>query len=138
MEKEVKRDYSTEYKWWDNLEKKTKLEQAFAIGCTDKEACAYAEISPDQLYYYTSTVNPEFQARKDELKEKPLLKAKQTVVQALSDVDTAKWYLERKNKAEFATRSELTGANGDKLFEPDITDDQFEKLIRARAEKLNN
>ena len=107
-----KRNYKLEYKWWENLEKKTKLEQAFAIGCKDSEACAYAEISLDQLYYYTSTVNKEFQVRKDELKLKPILKARQTVVGNLSDPDMAFRYLERRVKDEFASRTENTGAEG--------------------------
>lgn len=109
------RDFSTEYKWWENLEKKVKLEQAFAIGCTDKEACVYAGITPDQLYYYTSTVNPQFQVIKEELKEKPILKARQTIVKGLEEADNAKWFLERKMKKEFASRSEVTGANGEPL-----------------------
>lgn len=109
------RDFSTEYKWWENLEKKVKLEQAFAIGCTDKEACIYAGITPDQLYYYTSTVNPQFQVIKEELKEKPILKARQTIVKGLDQADNAKWFLERKMKKEFASRSEITGANGEPL-----------------------
>ena len=107
------RNFDTEYKWWESLEKITKLEQAFAIGCTDKEACSYAEITPDQLYYYTREVNPEFQAKKEELKEKPILKAKQTIVKSLDEPEHAKWYLERKKKDEFSTRQETTGKDGD-------------------------
>lgn len=110
------RDFSTEYKWWENLEKKVKLEQAFAIGCTDKEACIYAGITPDQLYYYTSTVNPQFQVIKEELKEKPILKARQTIVKGLDQADNAKWFLERKVKNEFSSRTELTGKDGKDLM----------------------
>lgn len=120
MEQEI-RDFTTEYKWWDNLEKKTKLEQAFAIGCTDKEACIYAGITPDQLYYYTSTVNPQFQVIKEELKEKPILKARQTIVKGLDQVDNARWFLERKAKNEFSIRQEHTGKDGEALkinFDP--------------------
>lgn len=120
MEQEI-RDFTTEYKWWDNLEKKTKLEQAFAIGCTDKEACIYAGITPDQLYYYTSTVNTQFQVIKEELKEKPILKARQTIVKGLDQVDNARWFLERKAKNEFSIRQEHTGKDGEALkinFDP--------------------
>jgi len=119
------RDFSTEYKWWENLEKKVKLEQAFAIGCTDKEACIYAGITPDQLYYYTSTVNPQFQVIKEELKEKPILKARQTIVKGLDQADNAKWFLERKVKNEFSSRTELTGKDGKELkisFDPIFKD----------------
>lgn len=103
------RDYTTEYKWWENLEKKTKLEQAFAIGCTDEEACSYAEISPDQLYYYENKIDNKFRVRKQELKQKPILKAKQTIVKGLDDPTHAKWYLERKLKKEFGNSLELDG-----------------------------
>lgn len=41
-------------------------------------------------------------------------------------------------KVKYSTRNELTGANGEKLVEPQISDEQFERLIRTRAEKLNN
>lgn len=111
----MSRDYTTEYKWWENLEKKTKLEQAFAIGCTDEEACSYAEISPDQLYYYENNIDKEFRVRKQELKQKPILKAKQTIVKNLDNPEHAKWYLERKKKDEFSQRQEMTGADGEKL-----------------------
>ena len=114
-----KRNYTTEYKWWDNLERLTKLEQAFAIGCNDKEACAYAEITPDQLYYYTREVNPEFQAKKEELKEKPILKAKQTIFKGLDDPINAKWYLERKAKAEFGNSLDINGEVVSKIIKLD-------------------
>jgi hypothetical protein len=29
-----------------------KLEQAFSIGCTDQEACSFADINPSTLYAY--------------------------------------------------------------------------------------
>lgn len=116
---QAKRNFKTDYKWWEDLEKKTKLEQAFAIGCNDKEACAYAEITVDQLYYYTREVNKEFQARKEELKEKPILKAKQTVFKGLDDPIHAKWYLERKAKAEFGNSLDLTGEVVSKIINLD-------------------
>lgn len=107
-----KRDFTTEYKWWQDSEKKVKLEQAFAIGCTDKEACSYAEITEAQLYYYEDVIDKQFRVKKQELKEKPILKAKQTIVKNLDNPDHAKWYLERKKKDEFSHRTELTGENG--------------------------
>lgn len=94
----------SEYRWWEDTDKLGKLEQAFAIGCTDKEACSFAEISPDQLYYYTRVIDPEFQVKKERLKDKPILNAKQTVVNNLEDKETAKWYLERKCSSEFSAK----------------------------------
>jgi hypothetical protein len=90
-----------------------KLEQSFAMGCTDKEACLYANISMDTLYYYQGN-NPEFCQRKELLKENPVLKARSVIVNSLSDPETSKWYLERKTRGEFNARAalELTGKDG--------------------------
>ena len=51
-----------------------KLEDAFALGCTDLEACLYADISKTTLYDYQKD-HPEFAERKEKLKETPTLKA---------------------------------------------------------------
>lgn len=90
-----------------------KLELAFGMGCSDKEACLYADISMDALYNYQNR-RPEFAEWKALLKEKPVLKARNTVISSLSDIETAKWYLERKTKGEFNARQaiELTGKDG--------------------------
>jgi hypothetical protein len=56
-----------------------KLEDAFALGCTDLEACVYADISKSTLYNYQEQ-HPEFVERKEELKEHPVLLARQTVI----------------------------------------------------------
>ncbi len=90
-----------------------KLEHAFGIGCSDKEACLYAGISMDALYNYQNR-RPDFGEWKALLKEKPVLKARSVVVNSLSDPETSKWYLERKTKGEFNARAalELTGKDG--------------------------
>lgn len=90
-----------------------KLEHAFSLGCTDKEACLFANIAPDTLYYYQSK-NPDFCQRKALLKEKPLMKARSTVVESLDDPNHAEWYLERKSYGEFSSRQsvELSGKDG--------------------------
>lgn len=86
-----------------------KLEEAFSIGCTDEEACTYADISTSSFYNYQKD-RPEFQERKARLKDKPILLARKVVVDAIKDKDTdmAFKYLERKRKAEFGTRLDLT------------------------------
>lgn len=93
-----------------------KLEQAFALGCSDKEACLYADISKQTLYTYQKK-NPEFVDRKEILKESLVLKARTVIADSLNNKneDTAKWYLERKKKAEFSTRQEITGEDGESL-----------------------
>lgn len=84
-----------------------KLEEAFALGCTDEEACFYADISKVTLYKYQDK-HPEFINRKEALKLRPVLQARQNVVQNLkTDVKNAQWYLERKTK-EFKQRHDVT------------------------------
>lgn len=79
-----------------------KLEQAFSMGCSDLEACLHAGISKQTLYDYQAK-NPKFVDRKEQLKEKLVLKARTVIAEALNrkDENTAKWYLERKKKDEF-------------------------------------
>ena len=86
-----------------------KLEEVFAIGGSDREACFYADISMGALYLYQDK-HPEFIERKEALKERPILKARQTVVKALDNPVDAQWYLTRKRKSEFADRHENINA----------------------------
>ena len=85
----------------------SKLEQAFSMGCSDLEACLFANISRQTLYDYQEK-NPEFIDRKALLKQKMIFKARSVIADALNNKDenTAKWYLERKRKDEFSTKVE--------------------------------
>ncbi len=89
-----------------------KLEQAFSLGCSDLEACIYADVSPSILYRFQEK-NPEFRERKEMLKQKLVLKARTVVAEALknNDENTAKWYLERKARDEFAAKQEVAVGN---------------------------
>ena len=84
----------------------TKLEQAFAIDATISEACSYAGVSRKVFYEYMKR-HPEFGDRIADLREKPVLKARMTVVNSLEQPEHAKWYLERKRKKEFTAKSEI-------------------------------
>ena len=88
-----------------------KLEEAFAIGADIKAACAYADISRE-TYYAWCEEDPTIKEKSDKLREKPILKAYNTIMKDLDKPDTAKWLLERKRKKEFSTRTELTGEDG--------------------------
>lgn len=105
--------------WGEEIVKK--LEEVFAIDGTVSEACFYAGISR-QLYYTYVKENAEegseerklydrFQA----LRERPVLKARQTIVKGLDDINNAQWYLARKKKNEFSSRQEITGKDGKEL-----------------------
>ncbi|MDR1169087.1 MAG: hypothetical protein LBK53_09415 [Heliobacteriaceae bacterium] len=85
----------------------SKLQHAFALACSDRDACFYAGISPEALYDYQRE-NPEFIQKKYALKLNPVFKAKKVIDIALDigDKDIAKWYLERKCKDEFSTKQE--------------------------------
>jgi hypothetical protein len=83
-----------------------KLEEAFAWGCTDIEACLWADIATPTLYLYQEK-HPEFIDRKNSLKEKPILLARKSVVDSLpKDSKLAMDFLSRKRKDEFSTKSE--------------------------------
>lgn len=93
------------------------LEDAFARGCNVTEACLFANISR-QTYYNWIESYPEQKERFDILGEKVKMKAKLNIAQKVEDgdVDTSKWYLERKGKDEgFSPRQELTGKDGKDL-----------------------
>ena len=85
-----------------------KLEEAFALGCTDVEACFYAGISKTAFYEYQAD-NPQFAERKEALKEQPVLKARKVVLDAIEEGDkqSSQWYLERKKKDEFSQKTEV-------------------------------
>ena len=85
-----------------------KLNYAFSIGCSDKEACLFADISEDCLYLYQRK-HPDFIKRKQLLKEKPVLKAREASDKLLSEGDAVhvRWFLEHKKSDEFNTRSEV-------------------------------
>lgn len=105
-----------------------KLEEAFAFDATILEACLYAGISK-QTYYNWLEKNPELVDRFEALRQTPILAAREKVVNSIkSDVDTARWYLERKQKKEFAARTEHTGPDGKDLVP--LTDEQIQKLDR--------
>ncbi len=91
-----------------------KLEEAFAIDASVKEACYYADISTDTYYRWIKEY-PELSYKLERLREKPVLKARQTVVRSLDNPDYAFKYLERKKKDEFSPRQELTGKDGNPI-----------------------
>lgn len=87
-------------------EKITKMEQAAALGATVLEICFYADISPD-TYYRWLKEDEELSERIEHLRQKPILKARQTVINGLDQAENARWFLERKLKGEFSAKQEL-------------------------------
>ena len=74
-----------------------KLESAFVAGCTDLEACCYANISKTALYDYCQK-NDEFAERKETLKNQPVMQARFIIQEALTtgDLNTANRVVDRK------------------------------------------
>lgn len=125
--------------WWEETpEKLTKLEIAFLKDLSDEQACVYAGITPRQLYYYQE-INPEFVGKKLLLKENVKARAKINVAIAIesNDLDTSKWYLERKLKNEFGTRQENEN-KGDIVHRVIIEDgDQNSFVASAQISAVN-
>lgn len=71
----VKMDIPGRPSVWEDGKTLQKMEEAFSWGCSDAEACLYAEIAPATLYNYCKK-HPEFLERKEQLKRNPLLLAR--------------------------------------------------------------
>lgn len=84
----------------------TKLEEALSIGADVTAACAYANITR-KTYYEWVKGDEKLSDRFDALREKPVLKAINTINKNLDKPETAKWYLERKRKKEFSIKQEI-------------------------------
>lgn len=105
-----------------------KLESAFLKGMNNREACFLADIS-ESLFYEVCKNNPGIKERFEMLAENVKVQAKQNVYEkvVVGDVETSKWYLERRSKAEFSPRQELSGTDGKDLV-TGLTDEQKKKL----------
>lgn len=114
-----------------------KLEEVFALDGTVEEACFYAGISRE-TYYVHIKEKPELADRFEALRLNPVLKARQTVVKRLADnYQNAMDYLARKRKGEFTARSEVTGADGQPLFD-DATKQKTKSAIAAFLNRGNS
>ena len=109
------------------VEVTNKIEEVAALDGSVEEMAYYAGVHRDTLYLWLKQ-DKEFSDRIQELRERPVLKARQTIVKSLDTPDGAKWYLERKKKLEFSTRSEHTGADGNDLIPDPLTDQEKTKL----------
>jgi hypothetical protein len=64
-----------------NTDTLSRLEEAFATGASDMEACVYASLSQKEFTNHIQS-DPTFAARRGVLKQRPLLLARQTVMKA--------------------------------------------------------
>jgi hypothetical protein len=105
-----------------------KLEYAFTHGLSDKQACLFADISPATLYNYQNA-HPDFVERKEVLKDATTMRAKLNVAGKIleGDLQQSNWWLERKAKDEFSTRTENINANIDATAK--LSDEERQKII---------
>lgn len=87
----------------------SKLEEAFSWGCTDTEACLFADISRQTLNKYQQK-HPEFVDRKERLKSNPVMLAKKIQLADLlgGDSQIAQKVIERKE----GKKVNVAGADG--------------------------
>lgn len=111
-----------------------KLEYAAAIDCTIQEMASYAGINRDTLYSKLQD-DKDFSDRINALRDKPVLKARETIVKSLDNPQDAHWYLERKRKAEFAQRVEQTGADGKDLVSSSEIESKAEEAVKKFLNK---
>lgn len=100
--------------WWAERGKVERLIDAYKIDANDDEACFYAGILRTNLQYFQEQ-HPEFLYIKHACRQNLGMKAKIALANKIEK--EPEWYLERKRKDEYSTRSEVTGANGRELFD---------------------
>jgi hypothetical protein len=123
-----------------------KLIDAFRLDCTVEEACAYADISK-QTFYTHCEKNKTFLDVIETARTNLILQSRKVISQSIESGNekTAQWYLERKRRNEFATKSieettTLTAPTAG-IADIDLSDlsdqelDQFEALIAKTKPK---
>jgi hypothetical protein len=85
-----------------------KLEDAFSWGCTDSEACSFANLAPRTFYDYCAK-NDDFSQWKETLKNMPAMKARRIINKALDDGDiaTANKVIDRKEGAKVQVTADV-------------------------------
>jgi hypothetical protein len=90
------------------------LREAFTWGCTDTEACCYADISTSTLYNYCKE-NPDFLELKNKLKDMPIMKAKKIQFDELENnsISQANKVIDRKEGQKI--KQEVSGVDGNPI-----------------------
>lgn len=123
-----------------NKEVVEKLEDAFRDGASIYEACDLAQIDKQTYYNWLESMDG-FSAKMEDAKEWVSEIARAVVSQKITkkkDVDTAKWWLERRVKEKFSPRQEMTGDQGKPLMYNELTDEQIDARINEIAKNRTN
>ena len=123
----------------DNPDIVRKLEEAFSIDASVEEACYYADISRETYYRWTKE-NPDLYDKFTRLRNRPILLARQTVVNKLKDsYYNSMDFLKRKKKLEFGDNMDVTSA-GDKLENNtvNLTDEQLRNIAKGSGRRVGS
>jgi len=129
--------------WREQISKKTtklnveviqKLREAFLRDCTTEEACFYADVKKSTYYGWLKQY-PELLDEFTDCRNRPVLKAREVITNALESGDraTAQWYLTKKIPDEFGERSkvEITGS----INKEDLTPEESDPVSREKIKK---
>jgi len=103
-----------------------KLEEVHALDASVEEICFYCDVSR-QTYYNWKEKNPALFDRLEALRQRPILKARRTLVNSLDAEDSAFRYISRKRKDEFSEKQIIAGEGG---FAVKQTDERLETLLK--------
>lgn len=111
------------------------LVQSFQDGLNVTQACWQAGIGRD-AYYDRCKADPAFADKMNRAQNFLSMNARKNVMHAIKkgDMKTSRWLLERKNKDEFSSRTEVTGKDGAKLIDG-VEPEARERLDNILARK---
>lgn len=119
-----------------------KIEQVAALDGSVEEMAYYAGIHKDTIYAWLKN-DKEFSDRIQQLRERPVLKARQTINAALTNPDHAFRYMERKKPKEFMPTAKIQHEGQVSVAIGAITPEQealrvrFENELRATLAEPN-
>jgi hypothetical protein len=91
---------------------RSKIEEAASLDCSVREMAYYADVSHQTIYNWLDPKSDFFDGklaeRVEKLRERPILKARQTIVKSLDTPQFALEYLQRKRKKEFGDSQDIT------------------------------
>lgn len=114
-----------------------RLEDGFLDGLNDREACLYAGVCKTDLYYYQE-VNPDFAERKELLRNNNTIIGKKHLSTNIrgGDINSIKFWLERRAKDEFSARTESTGKDGESIkHQVSFTQDEIRNMADEMRKK---
>lgn len=107
------------------------LEQAFLRDLNVSQIACYLNVSRQTIYNWQEEF-PELFDRLEGLRNQATVWAKDNILHAIEkgDLNTSKWYLEKKEKADFGNSLDIT-TQGEKVGQPLSESDKKELLTKA-------